>query len=251
MDNPLRSVVELQVRRVHRRLLLQSLLQNLALCGSAALVLSALWFLARPFLFAGAGDAWRWSGPAAFLAAAMATGVLLGWMRTPTLVASALALDQQFSLKERVTTLLTLTPHLADSPAGQALLNDVAPRVQKLHVASGFPLTLSWQRSLMPVAAMVLAVAAFFFDPLVGQWRLAALAAPPIPEQKVNADEIKQQLDNLKKVIDPSKNLDAQQSKEMKELMEEWEKLVNKDVDPKTPSRSASALPKCARSSKR
>jgi hypothetical protein len=233
MDNPLRSVVELQVRRVHRRLLVQSLLQNLALCGSMALALAALWFLTRPFLFADAGDAWRWGVPAALLAAATIAGGVLGWQRTPTLVASALALDEQFALQERVTTLLTLPSQLADSPAGQALLKDVAPRVEKLHVAGGFPLTLSWQRSLMPVAAMLLAIAACFFDPMVGRWRSGALAATPTPEQKVDSKEIQQQLDNLKKVVDPTKNLDAQKSKEMKELMEEWEKLVNKAVDPK------------------
>jgi len=231
MDNSLRSVVELQVRRVRRRLLVQSLLHSLVVCLSAALFLSALWFLARPLLFAGSGDAWRWGVPAALLGVGAAVGVLLGWKRTPNLVASALALDTQFALKERVTTLLTLTPHLADSAAGQALLQDVAPRVQKLHVAGGFPLTLSWQRCLMPVAAMVLAVVASLVD--LGALQFRARANTPTAEQKIDTKEVERQLDNLKKVANESKIPEADKSKEMKELMEEWDKLVNKPLDPK------------------
>jgi hypothetical protein len=232
MDNSLRSVVELQVRRVRRRLLMQSVLHSLVLCGSAALLLSALWFLARPLLFAGAGEEWRWGVPAAFLALATIGGVVLGWMRTPNLVASALALDSQFALKERVTTLLTLTPHLADSPAGQALLQDVAPRVQKLHVAGGFPLTLPWKFGLMPLGAMVIALTACFVDPLLGSLRFGALAATPNPEQKIDSNEIQKQLDKLINVAKETKNPDAEKSKEMQELLDEWEKLVNKPVDP-------------------
>lgn len=232
MDNSLRSVVELQVKRVRRRLLMQSVLHSLVLCASAALLLSALWFLSRPLIFAGAGEEWRWGMPAAFLALASIGGVVLGWMRTPNLVASALALDSQFALKERVTTLLTLTPHLAESAAGQALLQDVAPRVQKLHVAGGFPLTLPWKMGLMPVGAMVIALTACFFDPLLGSLRFGLMAATPVQEQKIDSKEIQQQLDNLRKVAEQTKNPDAEKSKEMKELLEEWDKLVNKAVDP-------------------
>src|SRR5260370_489921 len=104
MDNSLRSVVELQVRRVHRRLLLRSLMHSLVLCGSAALLLAALWFVVRPFAFAGAGDAWRWGVPAAFLGLATIASIVLGWVRTPNMVASALALDEQFGVRTQPST---------------------------------------------------------------------------------------------------------------------------------------------------
>src|SRR5262249_29412278 len=110
MDNSLRSVVELQVRRVRRRLRMQTLLHSLLVCASAALLLSAVWFIMRPFAFAGLSEAWRWAIPGALLGISAVLAIVLGWMRTPNLVASALALDEQFGLRERVTTLLTLTP---------------------------------------------------------------------------------------------------------------------------------------------
>jgi hypothetical protein len=226
-------MVERQVRRVHRRLLVRSVLHGLLVCCSAALVLAAIWFLIRPFLFAAEG--WRWEVPAILLGLGAVSGVVLGWRRTPDLVASALALDQQFALNERVTTLLTLTPNLAASPAGKALLGDVAPRVDKLHVAAGFPLAPSWRTSLLPLGAMVLAVTACFFDPVLGSLRMAAQAATPAAETKVDAKEVQQQLDNLRKVALEKKQPEAEKSKEMKELLEQWDKLVHKDVDPNNP----------------
>ncbi len=162
-------------------------------------------------------------------------GVALGWVRTPSLVASALAMDEHFALKERVTTLLTLTPELASSPAGQALLYDVGPRVEKLHVGSGFPLLPSWQASVMPLGAMILAVAACFLDPWFGSLHFNAVAAASVPEQKVDVKEVEKQLDNLRKVANEKKEAGAESSKEMKELLEEWDKLVNKPVDATKP----------------
>jgi uncharacterized coiled-coil DUF342 family protein len=232
MDNSLRSVVERQVRRVRRRLRGRSLLQSLAMCGSVAFALAALWFLMQPLLFAGVSEAWRWGVPGTLLLLGTLAGVVRGWMRTPNLVAAALALDERFALKERVTTLMTLSPQLSASPVGQALLQDVAPRVEKLQVAAGFPLAPSWRASLMPAGAMLLAVAASFFDPTWSGLRLGALGAPPKAEQKVDAKEVQQQLDNLRKVNHENSNPDAEKSKAMKDLLEEWEKLVNKPVDP-------------------
>jgi hypothetical protein len=235
MDNALRSRVERLVRRVRRRLFGRTLLHSLLLCWSVALLLSAVWFLVRPFAFVQAGETWRWAVPGAFLALGTVCGFVLAWLRTPDLVASALALDEQFALKERVTTLLTLSPDLAVSPAGQALLQDVGPRVEKLQLARGFPLTPAWRTGIMPLGAMVLAVTACFFDPILAGMRLGAQAAAPAPEQqKIDAKEIQQQLDNLRKVTE-NKQPDAEKSKEMKELLEEWEKVVNKDVDANNP----------------
>jgi hypothetical protein len=231
MDHALRTTVERQVRRVRRRLFARSLMHGLVLGVSVALVLAALWFLARPFLFAGIGEAWRWAIAATMVGLGIVAGIAMGWVRTPSLLASALAMDQQFTLKERVTTLLTLTPELAASPAGAALLQDVGPRVDKLQVGTGFPLWPSWQQSLMPLGAMALAVIAVFLDPVLTRWHFTTIAATVASEQKVDAKEVQQQLDNLRKVANENKNTEVEKSKEMKELLEEWEKLVNKPVD--------------------
>src|SRR5947209_8492033 len=125
MDNSLRTIVERQVRRVRRRLFARSVLHGLVMCWSAALVLLTVWLLIAPFVIPGADPAIRWGIIGGLLGLGTVAGIVAGWTRTPTLVASALALDEQFALRERVTTLLTLTPDMASSPAGQALLEDV------------------------------------------------------------------------------------------------------------------------------
>src|SRR4051794_38453574 len=103
MENSLRSLVERQVRRVRRRLFARSVLQGLVLCWSAALVLLTLWFLVVPFVIPTAGPAVRWGIAGGMLGMGTVAGIILGWTRTPTLVASALAMDEQFALRERVT----------------------------------------------------------------------------------------------------------------------------------------------------
>jgi hypothetical protein len=236
MDNSLRSIVERQVRRVRWRLFARSVLHGLLLSWSVALALVALWLVTAALLLPGAGEALRWGVVGGLLGVGTVVGVLLGWVRTPTLVASALALDEQFALKERVTTLLTLTPDLASSAAGQALLEDVGPRVEKLRVGTGFPLLPSWRNSLLPAGAMALAVAAFFCQPWLSNLHFSTLAASaPTPEKKVNTQEVQKQLDELRKVSNEQKNPEAEKSKEMKELLEEWDKIVNKPIDSSNP----------------
>ena len=65
MDNSLRKVVELQVRRVRRRLRLQSVLQSAALTMAVSLFASAIWLALYPLVLAEADPAWRWAVPIA------------------------------------------------------------------------------------------------------------------------------------------------------------------------------------------
>jgi len=58
------------------------------------------------------------------------------------------------------------------------------------------------------------------------------LAASPTPEPMVDAKEVQQQLENLRKIANENKNPDLEKTKEMKELLDEWDKLVSKPVDP-------------------
>lgn len=230
MDNPSRSRVERQVRRVRRRLFVSGLLHGLALGWSAALLLCAAWFLVRPFLAADGG----WLVPSTLLGLGTVGGAVLAWLRAPNFIAAGLALDERFGLRERVTTLLTLPGDQADTPAGQALLHDVGTHVADLPIASRFPIQLSRSACLLPTGALSLAVAAFFLAPLLGQFSFRhLLAANPAPPP-VDAKEIEQQLDNLRKVSLQPKNPELEPSKEMKELEAEWDKLVKQPLDAKS-----------------
>jgi hypothetical protein len=215
---------------VRRRLRVRCILESVALSLAAALLISAVWLAVYPPLFAEADAIWRWVVPIALVAFGTGVGVVFGWLRTPDLVTAALELDERFSLKERVTTLLTLPRDHANSPAGQALLHDVGPRVQKLRVADRFPLAIAWQRALVPVAAMILAILACFLD--VRGFHLSGAGAAPVPEAKVDKQKIEDQIDKLKKAAEERKADNTEHSKEMKELIEELDKLAAKPLDP-------------------
>src|SRR5204863_9230221 len=126
---------------------------------------AALVYLVRPFFFADAPDWLTWALPTGLVA--LGTIVAALWARNtgPSFVASALALDQAFDLRERVTTYCTLTKAAADSGVGQLLVEDVRSRVAALDVSSQFPVRVRWMDTLWPLAAGLLAVAASFFDP--------------------------------------------------------------------------------------
>src|SRR5437016_12747204 len=61
MVDQARALVEKQVGRVQRRLFLQVTIHCVVLCWAIGLLAAMVWFLLRPFTFAEAGDAVRWS----------------------------------------------------------------------------------------------------------------------------------------------------------------------------------------------
>ncbi len=229
MSDKARAVVERQVRRVRRRLVWQTLVRSVLTGWSAALVLAALWFVLRPFAFAGLGEEARWAVPAAFLGLGTLAGIVLTWLRAPSSVAAALALDERFTLRERVTTLLTLKPDQAASPVGQALLEDAHQKVGSLTVSERFPLTLPWRSTVPTCAALALAVAAFLFEPFLNQLHFG-LPSNTSALQASEVKEIQAQLDNLRKVSTTPK-ADEPKSESLKELESEWDKLINRSID--------------------
>jgi len=151
-------------------------------------------------------------------------------LKAPRFAAASLALDEEFELKERVTTYTLLSSEQRGSPAGLALFEDVQDKVANLDVPSRFPVRLRLSTGLMPVVAGLLALAASFFDPSFGGASNRTLAKQ---NTVADAKEIQQQLDNLRKVIKKDNDgEDLAKSKEMEELDKEWDKLVNKPLDP-------------------
>src|SRR5207244_1598278 len=113
-------------------------------------------------------------------------------------VEAAVELDKRFLLKERVTSSLTLSPQLAETSAGQALLADADAHASQIQVGSRFPLRLQWTAVMLPGAAAILALIAMLYDPDFG----SAIADPGKTREEikmVNAKEIEQKFNNLKK----------------------------------------------------
>ena len=174
------SPLQRQVARVRRRLLLQTLVRSLVWCWFGALTLTAVWFLVQPLLIDDNNPlTWiRWAVLIGAMIVGTGVAVAVAVMRRASPVQAALALDEQFRLKERVTTSLMLCAEEIASPAGAALLADANQRVEPLRVAARFPVRLPWTAMLAPAVGIVLVLLAVFYHPDFGQARTAAHPAP-------------------------------------------------------------------------
>ena len=229
-----RLLVEKQVDRVRRRLFIQVILQSALPCWAIGLLVATLWFLARPFAFAGFDDAGRWLVPVGVLGVSTCAGIVLAWLRRPSRVMSSLALDERFNLKERVTTLLTLSDQQLETPAGQALLRDVAAHLANLKVSAAFPLRLSLKQALMPVGALALAALACVLDPILGDLRFSPRVHADAPRQReIDTEQIQQRLDEIKKAV-AQRREEQPKSLALKDLEIEFDKLINKPFDGKS-----------------
>jgi len=215
------------LKRVRRRLFLQALISGMLPCLAVALATVAVWFVAQPIFWVDLPVGWKWSIAAALVGAGLLAAVVRARWRAPSLVAAALAVDDRFGLKERVTTFLTLSPEQLASPAGEALRADVTQRIAELEPAGKFPLRVTWSAAMVPVCAAVLAVTASFFEPFRKVEGSTTKAVPA-----ATAKEIQNQLDNLKKVS-LRKIDDPLKKEDLRELENAWDKLV-KQPSPKT-----------------
>src|SRR5438270_8382961 len=87
------SLLHRQIARVHRRLVLQSLLNALAWCWAGAILLSAAWFLLQPHVMDGPPAWLRWTVAGGLVGAGTLLGGILGWVRSPSQLMAALHLD--------------------------------------------------------------------------------------------------------------------------------------------------------------
>jgi uncharacterized coiled-coil DUF342 family protein len=233
MVDQARQLIVKQVQRVRRRLLLQVLVESLLIAAALGFLLTTLWFLTRPFAFTWTGDTVRWSVPAALICVSLVGGAVLGWLRRPNLVASSLALDEKFELKERVTTFLTLSPEQLQTTAGQALVRDVTAHLEKLEVASAFPLQLPWQKYAIPAGALALALLACVLDPVLGNLKFAPriLADQPKNNAVIDTTKVQEELEKLKQNVAKRNEEALPKSEELKALEQEFEKLINQPLE--------------------
>jgi chemotaxis protein histidine kinase CheA len=162
MIRPQISPFEARVRQARRRLVIQLLLNRLGVAWGCALAVGLLWMLVEPFAVPGAAASLKWMVLAS--AAGMGTIAALWAARraAPTPLFAALAIDQRFDLKERVTTALGLSPHIQSSPAGQALMADANAKLEKLAVGDKFPVRVGWRALFLPAQAAAIALLALY-----------------------------------------------------------------------------------------
>ncbi|MDP7014271.1 MAG: hypothetical protein QGG36_00575, partial [Pirellulaceae bacterium] len=224
-----------QVKRAHRRLVLQRFLQ------------ASPWFLFTGFMIALVGVAvpkiwtiqvdqniwlWSWVGGAAAVSLLMSIVWTVATRRGA--LDAAIELDKRFGLKERVSSTLSLAPDELETEAGQALVNDAIRRVARVDVKEHFRVRTTW-RSLLPLV------------PAVAVFLVALLIADAAQKEKLQAatekaaeiEAIKKSHDNLRKELKKKqRELEAKGLKDADALFREIDKKLGKidnksDVDKK------------------
>jgi hypothetical protein len=223
-----------QLARVRRRLFLQTLLQMMVWCCLASLVAGAGWLLAEPYVVPNAALALRWMIAGGLFGASIVLAITLAGLRLPSRLAAALALDERFHLKERVTTALTLSEAERTSPAGQALIADVHSRLGPLHVRDRFPVRIPWLAALVPVAVVVLVLLAFFYKPALTPTQ--ASSDQPLADGPVAKSQIEKALRPLHRKT-AKKTGERSKSEELQRLEAELDRLAQKPHDTKEQAR--------------
>jgi hypothetical protein len=147
-----------QVSRARRRLWVELLLNRLIRCWFVTL-LAAVVAIAVPKIVAienlpAAWSAW-WLGGAMGLGLAVA--LVWTWVRGRSELEAAMEIDRRFELKERIASSLSLPPEAAETPAGQALLNDALRAINRLEIDERFRIHVG-RMAWLPLGPALLAV---------------------------------------------------------------------------------------------
>lgn len=214
------DVLQKQVRRAYRRILLQRLLAVLGWCWSGTLLIAAIGMGAArywPAQFAAVTD-WHWIGGGLGAGLLMALAWTFLW-RQPALDA-AIEVDRRFGLRERVSSVLSLSPQELETPIGKALVEDAQQRVNKIYIPEHFQIRPGrW--SLLPLLpAAALSVIVLFVSPRVMQQEAEA-------KQDIAAvkKQVKESSDALrKKMLEQRKEAKEKGLKDAAELFEKLER---------------------------
>jgi hypothetical protein len=145
-----------QVARARRRLILGQFFAAIAWCWTIAFAIAAIG-LAMAKLFPLNIDGRIWM--VAWIGGALVVGTLAAavwtWIGRHDPLFAAIEIDRRFGLKERVSSVLALTPKDLETEAGQALLSDAVRRVERVDIPGRFAVPLS-KRNLLPLIPALL-----------------------------------------------------------------------------------------------
>jgi hypothetical protein len=183
-----------QIRRAHRRMILQSFLAKLAWCLFATLLVASAAIAVGKYWPVGEARTWE----LAWLGSAVGAGVLLAglwtWLTRESALNAAAEIDRRFGLKERVSSSLALGPSELESPIAQALVSDAVERVRRIDVGEKFGVRLG-APTLLPLLPAAVAIALVF------------LVSGPVPQSPAvaaptEASQIKKSAQSLAKKLD-------------------------------------------------
>jgi len=152
-----------QVSKARRRLNLQLFLSICSRSLFCALIV-ALIAIAIPKIWAfdfladgEAANVWNWSWLGGSLGIGLIISLVIAYLGRKTPIQTAIEVDHEFDLRERVSSAMALSDAERESDFGKALLADAVDRVDRIDIADRFKVKMDW-RAFLP---LLLAVAAF------------------------------------------------------------------------------------------
>jgi hypothetical protein len=224
MVRPVPPPLETRVRQARHRLFTQTLLNRLGLAWGCALALVLVWFLVEPFVMATANASLKWGVVGGLVAIGTGVGVWLARRAAPSPLSAALAIDQRFELKERVTTALSLSPDQQASPAGHALLADANAKLERVAVAGKFPVRLGLRALFLPVQVAAIALLALYPPPMLTTLAGGGTKTDDEDQAKSTDKESKPKVATPRPFIRPPAER-PNKSEELRQLEAELEKL--------------------------
>lgn len=209
-----------QVRRAQRRIMLQRFLGILCWCWFATLLVAAVGIGVSKYFpeqLARVAD-WHW------VAGALGAGLLIAlagtFLRRQPALDAAIEVDRRFGLRERVSSVLTLSREELETPIGMALLDDAQHRVNKIYIPERFQVRLG-RSSLLPLApAIIVALVALFVPP-----RVIEQQAEATQDLAAVKKQVKESSDALrKKMLEQRKEAREKGLKDAEELFDKLER---------------------------
>jgi len=155
------DVLQLQVRRARRRLVLEQFI-SIATWSLFVTLLVAVVGVAIPKIWVLAIDSqtWMWSWVGGSVGAGVLTAIIWTFCVRRSALEAAIEIDRRFGLKERVSSTLALGPEERETDIGKALVTDTARRVERIDVKDKFRLSPSWRNLLPLLPAAIVALLA-------------------------------------------------------------------------------------------
>ena len=211
------DIFERQVRRIARRLVLARSLRIAPWCLGAGLLLAAVLI-----------EVGRWASfgvaPQACIAGGLGWGFLtaltIALVGRPTPLAAALEIDRRHDLGERVSSSWSLSAEARATPAGRALFDDTAARLETLALTRPFgiwPPVRKWAPTLIGLLIVALA------------WKFDILPEPTAAA-KVEAQRIAVSNEALRTKL--AKRSDEARGKGLEEARKLLEKLEQQTASP-------------------
>ncbi len=184
------SPTELRVRQARRRLINQSMIDNIGLAWGLSLVASVLCLLALPFVYAQAPENFKWYlvGTTTLIGTVLA--IVWTLRNAPKEIDAAVALDKRCDLKERTLTYYSLDAQQRQTPIGKALSEDADDAVKGTSVKDKFPVGMGRRALFLPVLVGAIVAIVLFYQPYIATTLANAKNEEEIVDPKVQASNI-------------------------------------------------------------